>query len=71
MAAAAAVAFCTTVADGEIGGAVAATTAVAFRVTVADGEIDGTDATLLVIFSAAMLGDAVAEFEIAETLGDT
>jgi hypothetical protein len=52
------------VADGEIGGAVAAATAVAFRVTVADGEIDGAGATSLVV-------DAVAEFEIAEALGDT
>ena len=49
----------------------AAATAVAFRVTGADGEIDGADATLLVVFSAAMLGDAVAEFETAEALGDT
>ena len=49
----------------------AAATAVAFRVTVADGEIDGADATLLVVFSGAMLGEGVAEFEIAEALGDT
>ena len=50
----------------------AGATAVAFRATVADGEIDGAEATLLVgVFSAAMLGDAVAEFEIAEALGDT
>src|SRR6266516_6684497 len=57
--------------SGSEGAGVAAATAAAFRVTVTDGEIDGADATLLVVFSAAMLGDAVAEFEIAEALRDT
>jgi hypothetical protein len=51
-------------------GVEAAVTAIAFRVTVADGEIDGADATSGV-FSAAMLGETVAELEIAEALGDT
>ena len=51
-------------------GVEAAVAAVAFRVTVADGEIDGADATLGV-FSAAMLGETVAELGIAEALGDT
>jgi len=52
-------------------GVEAAVTAVAFRVTVADGEINGADATLFGAFSAAMLGETVAELEIAEALGDT
>ena len=49
----------------------AAVTAVAFRVIVADGEIDGAAATLFGVFSAAMLGEMVAELGIAEALGDT
>ena len=78
MAAATAVAFRVTVADGEIDGAAAILFGVfsaamlgETRVIVADGEIGGAAATLFGVFSATMLGETVAELGIAEALGDT